>query len=348
MSYFLDLDTMQQLVKEKNIDRDYLIDSLVMALTKAFQKDDHENTGNIEVNINRETGETSISAVKRVVEEVMDEGTEISLSDAQKISLRYEIGDTVHVDVTPSSFGRIAAQTAKNVIVQRMREAERDHVFEEYSEKQNEMVTALIQEADGGRIMVKVGDVEAVLPESEQIEGEKYPFNKLMKMYVLDVRKSGKAAQVTLSRSHPGLVKRLFEQEVPEIHDGTVEIKGLAREPGSRSKIAVYSVDENVDAIGACVGQRGGRVQIISDELGGEKIDVIKWYEDPALYVRESLSPAKVIDVQIREDEKTASVIVPDNQLSLAIGKEGQNARLAARLTGWKVDIKSESQVKNA
>lgn len=349
MSYFLDLDAMQQLVKEKNINRDYLIDSIVMALTKAFQKEgDRESAENIEVIINRETGETSISAAKRVVEEVTDEGTEISLADAQKLSRRYEVGDTVNVDVTPSSFGRIAAQTAKNVIIQRMREAERDYVFDEYSEKQNEMVTGQIQETDGERVMVKIGEVNAVLPESEQINGEEYKFNALMKLYVLDVKKSGKAAYVTLSRSHPGLVKRLFEQEVPEIHDGIVEIKGLAREPGSRSKIAVHSVDENVDAVGACIGQHGSRVQVISDELRGEKIDVIKWYEDPAQYVSESLSPAKVIDVRIHQEEKTASVVVPDNQLSLAIGKEGQNARLAARLTGWKIDIKSESQVKNA
>ncbi|MBC7766033.1 MAG: transcription termination/antitermination protein NusA [Hyphomonadaceae bacterium] len=345
MAYILDLDAFDQLTKEKNLKKDYLLESIQIALVKAYQKDIGVNVSNIEVTIDHSNGETKVIAKKKVVDDVLDPLTEIELQAALSISKRYELGDMVSVDVTPKTFGRIAAQTAKNVVVQRIREAERDKVFDEYTDKQNEMVVGVIQQRENGGITIKVNGVEATMPESEQISGEKYEFGKMMKLYVLDVKKTGKAARVVLSRSHPGLVKRLFEQEVPEIHDGIVEIKSISREAGSRTKIAVHSVDSNVDAIGACVGQKGGRVQVVSDELGGEKIDIIKWHQEITAYIAESLSPAKVISVSVIEQEKAAKVIVPDAQLSLAIGKEGQNARLAARLTGWKIDIKSQSQV---
>ena len=279
-----------------------------------------------------------------VVEEIEDELTQISLEEAQEIDPRYEVGDVVEYQVTPKDFGRIAAQTAKQVVVQRIREAERGMVFDNYIERQGEMVTGVVQRISNGTIFVDMGKTEALLPVTEQVPGEKYNVNDRIKVYIMDVKKTAKGPQVFLSRSHPAIVKRLFELEVPEIQDGTVEIKSIAREAGSRTKMAVYTEDENVDPVGACVGNRGVRVQAVVDELFGEKIDIITWSDDPKVLIKNVLSPAKVEDVIIDDEEKSALAIVPDYQLSLAIGKEGQNVRLAARLCGWKIDIKSHSQ----
>jgi N utilization substance protein A len=260
----------------------------------------------------------------------------------------YEIGDVVTEEVTPRNFGRIAAQTAKQVVVQRLREAERGMIYSEFSDRESDIVTGTIQRIENRNCYIDLGKIEAVLGPGEQIPGEEYAMFDRVKTYVVEVRKSAKGPQIMVSRTHPGLLKRLFELEVPEIQEGVVEIKSVAREAGSRSKLSVYSHDENVDCIGACIGAKGARVQAIVDELRGEKIDIVKWDEDPALYIASALSPAKVVDVQINEEEKKARVIVPDYQLSLAIGKEGQNARLAAKLTGWKIDIKSETQAQEA
>ena len=252
------------------------------------------------------------------------------------------------MEVTPRKFGRIAAQTAKQVVVQRIREAERGIIFDEFYNKEGEIVTGIIQRTEKRNVIIDLGKAEAILPPAEQAQNEKYNFNERIKTYIIEVKKTTKGPQIIVSRTHPGLVKRLFEMEVPEIHDGIVEIKSIAREAGSRTKLAVYSRDDNVDPVGACVGQRGIRVQAVVDELRGEKIDIIRWSSNPEEYISSSLSPAKVIRVSINEEEKSAKVTVPDNQLSLAIGKEGQNARLAAKLTGWKIDIKSESQLRAA
>jgi N utilization substance protein A len=258
------------------------------------------------------------------------------------------MGDYVETEVTPRSFGRIAAQTAKQVVVQKLREAERGIIYDEFYNKECDIVTGIVQRAEKRNVIVDLGKTEAVLATTEQTPGEEYKFNERIKTYIIEVKKTTKGPQIMISRTHPGLVKRLFELEVPEIHDGTVEIKSISREAGSRTKIAVYSKDENVDPVGACVGQRGTRVQAIVDELRGEKIDIIKWSNDVRDYISSSLSPAKVVRVDVDEAQKAAKVVVPDYQLSLAIGKEGQNARLAAKLTGWKIDIKSESQLRQA
>jgi N utilization substance protein A len=280
-----------------------------------------------------------------VVEEIEDELTQLSLEEAKEIDYRYEVGDVVEYQVTPRDFGRIAAQTAKQVVVQRIREAERGMIFDDYITRQGEIVTGTVQRIAGETMFINVGRTEGILSANEQVAGETYKINDRLKVFIMDVKKTTKGPQVFLSRSHPGLVKRLFELEVPEIEDGVVEIKSIAREAGSRTKIAVYTEDENVDPVGACVGTRGSRVQNIVDELYGEKIDIITWSEDPEVLISNVLSPAKVEKVIIgEEEEKTATVIVPDYQLSLAIGKEGQNVRLAAKLSGWKIDIKSHTQ----
>ena len=263
---------------------------------------------------------------------------------ARKISPNYQVGDTLEVEVTPANFGRIAAQNAKQVVVQRIREAERGMIYSEFSERENEVVTGIIQRVENRNVFVDLGKTEAIMPPAEQIPTEEYVVNNRIKAIVIEVKNSTKGPQVTLSRTHPDLLKRLFELEVPEIHDGIVEIKSVAREAGMRSKIAVCAREEGVDPIGSCVGHRGFRVQTIVDELHNEKIDIVEWDENPAVYIAHALSPAKVISVDVDENEKMSRVVVPDNQLSLAIGKEGQNARLAAKLTGWKIDIKSESQ----
>lgn len=338
-------DALDQLEKEKGIAKETLLDAIEAALITAYKKN-FGSAQNVKVVIDRENGSVKVFSRKEVVENAENELFEIDLDEAKKIDPNYEVSDIVEKEVTPKNFGRIAAQTAKQVVVQRIREAERSVIYEEFVNRESEIVTGIVQRISKGIVHINLGRVEAVLLPNEQIEGETYKHGSRIKTYIVEVKKTTKGPQIVVSRTHPGLVKRLFELEVPEIHDGIVEIKGISREAGSRTKIAVYSSDMNIDPVGACVGQRGARVQNIVDELRGEKIDIIKWDEDPSKFISNSLSPSKVLKVGIDEDGKSALVVVPDYQLSLAIGKEGQNARLAAKLTGWKIDIKSESQYK--
>ncbi len=331
------------LEKEKDISKDVLIEAIESALVSAYKKN-YGTSQNVRVNIDRELGDIDVFMRKDVVAEVEDDMIEISLDEALEIDPRYEVGDVVEYQVTPRDFGRIAAQTAKQVVVQRIREAERGMIFDDYITRQGEIITGTVQRISNETIFVNMGKAEGILAATERVPGETYRINERIKVFIMDVKKTTKGPQVFLSRSHPGLVKRLFELEVPEIEEGVVEIKSIAREAGSRTKIAVYTEDENVDPVGACVGTRGSRVQNIVDELYGEKIDIITWSEDPEVLISNVLSPAKVEKVIIEDEEKTATVIVPDYQLSLAIGKEGQNVRLAAKLSGWKIDIKSHTQ----
>ena len=347
------LDSLEIIEKEKGIPKETIFEAIETSLVTACKKN-YGTSQNIKVDMNRETGEIKVFAQKEVVEDVYDAFLEVSLEDAQEINPMYELGDFVDFEITPKNFGRISAQTAKQVVVQKFREAEREKMYNEFSAKEKEVETAIVQRTDGkGNIIVNLGKTDAILPMTEQLPGETYKFNDRLKVYILKVSLATKGPQVTVSRTHYELVKRLFELECPEIFDGTVEIKGISREAGSRTKMAVYSNSENVDAVGACVGQNGSRVDVIVDvivnELKGEKIDIIPWSEDPAEFIAAALRPANVVAVEIdeNEDEKSAKVVVPDNQLSLAIGKEGQNVRLAARLTGWKIDIKSESQARS-
>ncbi len=340
------IQAIEDLEKEKHISKEILLEAIESALVSAYKKN-YGTSQNVRVDINEETGDINVYMRMDVVadEEIEDELTQIPLSEAMEIDPRYEVGDVVEYQVTPRDFGRIAAQTAKQVVVQRIREAERGMIFDNFITRQGEILTGTVQRVSNETLFVNVGNTEGILSPNEQVPGERYKVNDRLKVYIMDVRKTNKGPQVFLSRSHPGLVKRLFELEVPEIEDGTVEIKGIAREAGSRTKMAVYTEYENVDPVGACVGTRGNRVQAIVDELHGEKIDIITWSEDPEILIGNVLSPAKVEKVIIPdEDEKSAIVIVPDYQLSLAIGKEGQNVRLAARVSGWKIDIKSHSQ----
>ncbi|MBR6755628.1 MAG: transcription termination/antitermination protein NusA [Peptococcaceae bacterium] len=341
------LEALNDLGREKGIEPEVILDAVEAALISAYKKN-FGSMQNVRVSIDKVTGEFHVYACTDVVEEVTNDRTEISVADAQKRNPAYQAGDVIETEVTPRDFGRIAAQTAKQVVVQRIREAERGMVYNEFFNRESDIVTGTIQRIENKNYFIDLGKVEAVLGVSEQIPGEEYNMFDRVKTYIVEVRKSAKGPQVLVSRTHPGLLKRLFELEVPEIQEGTVEIKSVAREAGSRSKLSVYSNDENVDCIGACIGAKGTRVQAIVNELRGEKIDIVKWNEDPAVYIASALSPAKVVDVQIDEEEKKARVIVPDYQLSLAIGKEGQNARLAAKLTGWKIDIKSETQAQEA
>ncbi|MFZ7104639.1 MAG: transcription termination factor NusA [Peptococcaceae bacterium] len=341
------IQALKDLEKEKGIDSEIIIEAIEAALISAYKKN-FGSLQNVRVSIDRITGEIKVYARKQVVEQVEDDRTEVSLADARKINPNYETDDIVESEVTPKNFGRIAAQTAKQVVVQRIREAERALIYDEFSNRESDIVTGTIQRLEAKNVFIDLGKTEAVLTPTEQIPGETYNIHERVKAYIVEVRKTPKGPQIIVSRTHPGLLKRLFELEVPEIHDGVVEIKSVSREAGSRSKISVYSHDENVDPVGACVGPKGMRVQTIVNELKGEKIDIVKWDKDMAVYIANSLSPAKVVDVQVNEDDKKARVIVPDYQLSLAIGKEGQNARLAAKLTGWKIDIKSETQAREA
>ncbi|AEY65684.1 transcription termination factor NusA [Clostridium sp. BNL1100] len=338
---------LEQLEKEKGIKKEIIIEAIEAALISAYKKN-FGSAMNVKVNIDRVTGDVKVFALRKVAEDPDVEAMDISVGEAAILNPTLEIGDYVELEVTPRSFGRIAAQTAKQVVVQKLREAERGIIYDEFYNKESDIVTGIIQRIEKRNVIVDLGKTEAVLGPTEQTPGEEYRFNERLKSYIVEVKKTTKGPQIMISRTHPGLVKRLFELEVPEIHDGTVEIKSISREPGSRTKIAVYSKDENVDPVGACVGQKGTRVQAIVDELRGEKIDIIKWSNDPRDYISSSLSPAKVVRVDVDEDEKSAKVVVPDYQLSLAIGKEGQNARLAAKLTGWKIDIKSESQLRQS
>lgn len=337
------IEALNALEKEKGISKDILLSAVESALILAYKRN-YNSQGNVRAEVDGKTGEIHIYASKAVVEEVENPASEISLAQARKVNPLYDIGDVIEEEADTRKFGRIAAQTAKQVVVQRIREAERGNIYEEYVEKENEILTAIVQRVERGSAFVELGKTDGLLMPNEMIPGETCEQNQRIKVYVLEVRKEMKGPQVLVSRTHPGLVKRLFELEVPEIMSGVVQIKSIAREAGSRTKIAVYSTDAQVDAVGSCVGQRGGRVERIVNELHNEKIDIVEWDKDIAIYIAKSLSPAKVLMVYINEEEKAAKVIVPDNQLSLAIGKEGQNARLAARLTGWKIDIKSQSQ----
>ncbi len=337
----------QELEKEKGIKKDYLLDSIETALLTAYRRN-YNSQENVKVVVDRETGASHLYAVKEVVEYVEKPVLQISLEDAKKIDKTVKIGDTVDIELVPKNFGRIAAQTAKQVIIQKLREAEREIIYSEYSERKGEIVSGIIQKADQNIVVMDLGKVEGVMPAKEQIPTEKYQVNDKIKGYILDVKKGAKGVpQVIISRACPEFVRKLFEFEIPEIYEGVIEIKGVSRDAGSRSKVAVYSPNENIDPVGSCVGQKGVRIQNIINELNGEKIDVIEWNADLSTYISSALLPAQVMAVDINEDTKIAQVIVPDDQLSLAIGKSGQNARLAAKLTGlsdWKIDIKSESQ----
>ena len=337
------IEAINELEKERHISKDILIEAIESALVSAYKKN-YGTSQNVRVDIDREDGDIAVLMKKDIVEEVYDDMCEMTLEEAQAIDPRYEIGDAIEFQVTPRDFGRIAAQTAKQVVVQRIREAERGMVFDDYITKQGEIITGTVQRKSGDTMFINMGKAEGILPANEQVPGEFFDINERLKVYIMDVKRTAKGPQVFLSRSHPGLVKRLFELEVPEIQDGTVEIKGIAREAGSRTKIAVYTEDENVDPVGACVGTRGSRVQTIVDELNGEKIDIISWSENPEELISNVLSPAKVEQVMVHEDENAATIVVPDYQLSLAIGKEGQNVRPAAKVSGWKIDIKSHTQ----
>lgn len=339
------IHALEQMVKEKGIDKEVLIEAIEAALISAYKRN-FGSSQNVRVSVDLETGDFKVYALKKVTNNPQNDFLDISLENAKKINAELEEDDMAEIEVTPKEFGRIAAQTAKQVVVQRIREAERGIIFEEFSNKEGEIVTGIVQRTERKNVIIDLGKTEAVLAPAEQIPGEEYKFNDRIKTYIIEVKKTSKGPQIMVSRTHPNLIKRLFELEVPEIHEGTVEIKSISREPGSRTKIAVYSKDDNVDPVGACVGQKGTRVQAIVDELKGEKIDIIKWSSNPKEYISSSLSPAKVVRVDVNEEEKSAKVTVPDFQLSLAIGKEGQNARLAAKLTGWKIDIKSESQLR--
>ena len=339
------ISAIQELGKEKGIEPELLYQAVEDALVAAYKKNSNTNQ-NVRVDMNKETGEIHVYAQRTVVEGVPVDETEMTVQEAQAIDPRYLAGDIVETEVTPKNFGRIAAQNAKQVVVQRIREAERGQVYERFQSRNQDIVTGIIERQENKNVYIDLGKVEAVLTPNEQIPGEIYQYHDRMKTFIVEVKRSAKGPQIVVSRTHPGLLKRLFELEVPEIHDGIVEIKSVAREPGMRSKFSVYTADENVDPVGACVGHKGMRVQTIVNELRGEKIDIVKYSEDPAQYVANALSPAKVVSTNVNEAEKICRVVVPDYQLSLAIGKEGQNARLAAKLTGWKIDIKSESQAK--
>ena len=339
------ISAIQELGKEKGIEPELLYQAVEDALVAAYKKNSNTNQ-NVRVDMNKETGEIHVYAQRTVVEGVPVDETEMTVQEAQAIDPRYLAGDIVETEVTPKNFGRIAAQNAKQVVVQRIREAERGQVYERFQSRNQDIVTGIIERQENKNVYIDLGKVEAVLTPNEQIPGEIYQYHDRMKTFIVEVKRSAKGPQIVVSRTHPGLLKRLFELEVPEIHDGIVEIKSVAREPGMRSKIIVYTADENVDPVGACVGHKGMRVQTIVNELRGEKIDIVKYSEDPAQYVANALSPAKVVSTNVNEAEKICRVVVPDYQLSLAIGKEGQNARLAAKLTGWKIDIKSERQAK--
>lgn len=340
------IEALDQICKDKGIPKDTMFEAIEAALVSAYKKN-YGTAQNVKVKMDRETGNVKVYAQKTVVENVYNDLFEISLEDAQKLSKKYQVGDVVDIEVTPKSFGRIAAQNAKQVVVQRIREAERGIVYEDFLSKESEIVTGIVERIERKNVLVDLGKAEATLTPNEQIPNETYNHGDRIKVYIVEVKKTTKGPQILISRSHPGLVKRLFEMEVPELQQGIVEIRSISREPGSRTKMAVYTKDENVDPVGSCVGYKGARVQAVVNELKGEKIDIVRWSSKPQEFVTNALSPAKVLSIDIDEKEKIARVVVPDYQLSLAIGKEGQNVRLAAKLTGWKIDITSESASKS-
>lgn len=337
-------DALDQIERERGIGKDILFEAIEMALVSAYKRN-FNSSANVEVRIDRETARIRVFTPLTVVEAIENSHQEVTLAEARVYNPRCQVGETIEIEVTPKEFGRIAAQTAKQVVIQRIREAEREMVYDRYIDRVEDIVTGTVQRFEQRNVIFDLSKTEAVLPPEEQIMGERLRQNDRLKVFIVEVRKTTKGPQIVLSRSHPGLLKRLFELEVPEIFDGVVEIRAVAREAGYRSKIAVWSNNKDVDPVGSCVGPRGTRVQAISEELRGEKIDVIKWSIEPEEYVANALSPAKVVAVELDIELRTATVIVPDRQLSLAIGKEGQNARLAAKLTGWKIDISSETQI---
>src|SRR3954466_5162038 len=339
------LDALTILEREKGISRDILIDAIEAALISAYRRNFNQ-AQNVRIDINLGTGSMRVFARKEVVEDVFYPRLEILIEDARGINPNYQPGDIVEIEVTPKDFGRIAAQTAKQVVTQRVREAERGIIYSEFIDREEDIMTGIVQRQDPKFIYVSLGKIEALLPVNEQMPNERYKPHDRIKVFITKVEKTTKGPQIFVSRTHPGLLKRLFEIEVPEIYDGTVEIKSVAREAGDRSKISVHSDNNEVDPVGSCVGPKGTRVQAVVNELKGEKIDIVKWSQDPVVFVANALSPSKVLDVIVNEEEKATTVIVPDYQLSLAIGKRGQNARLAAKLTGWKIDIKSETDAR--
>ena len=337
---------LEELEKEKGIKKEYLLESIETALVTAYKRN-FDALENVKVVMDKQTGATHVYSIKEVMERANDEALEISLDEAHKINKNVQIGDSIEVEIVPKDFGRIAAQTAKQVIIQKLREAEREIIFSEYNDRKGEIVSGLIQKADKNIVVMDLGKLEGVMPTKEQIPTERYRVNDKIKGYIVDVEKGSKGApQVIVSRSHPDFVRKLLEFEIPEIYEGVIEIKSVSRDPGYRSKVAVFSPDPNIDPVGSCVGQKGVRIQNVINELNGEKIDVIEWNEDPAIYISSALLPAQILAVDIKKEDKFAQVIVPDDQLSLAIGKSGQNARLASKLTNWKIDIKSETQFK--
>lgn len=341
------LDALDILEREKGISRDVIIEAIEAALISAYRRNFNQ-AQNVRIDLNLGTGTMKVFARKDVVDEVFDPRLEISVEDARKINPNYQIEDVVELEVTPKDFGRIAAQTAKQVVTQRVREAERGIIYSEFIDREEDIMTGIVQRVDSKFIYVSLGKIEAILPANEQMPNERYKPHDRIKVFITKVEKTTKGPQIFVSRTHPGLLKRLFEIEVPEIYDGTVEIKSVSREAGDRSKISVHSDNTEVDPVGSCVGPKGSRVQAVVNELKGEKIDIVKWSNDPVVFVANALSPSKVLDVIVNEEEKATTVVVPDYQLSLAIGKRGQNARLAAKLTGWKIDIKSETDARAA
>ncbi len=337
------IEALDQLEKEKGISKDILIEAIEAALISGYKRNFH-SAQNVRVDVGRQTGQVSVFARKNVVDEVIDSRLEISLDAAREIDPNYQLGDIVEIEVTPADFGRIAAQTAKQVVTQRIREAERSAIYKDFIDREEDIITGIVQRTDSRYYYVDLGRIEALLPHNETIAGERFKHGDRVKAYITKVEKSTKGPQIYLSRTHPGLLKRLFELEVPEIYEGVVEIQAIAREAGHRSKVAVSTRNPDVDPVGACVGHRGARVQTVVNELRGEKIDIVRWSESIDEWIANALSPSKVISVTVYEELKMARVVVPDHQLSLAIGKEGQNARLAAKLTNWKIDIKSESE----
>ena len=339
------INILDEIEKEKGIAKDILINAIESALSSAYKKNYGSNAGNLEIKMLKDTGEIKVYYRKLVVKDVVKETFEVSLNELTDGGLKdYKIGDEILIETETRDFGRIAAQTAKQVIVQKLREAERNVIYDKYIDKERDIVTGTIQRIEHKNVIIDLGKTEALLLPNEQIRNEDYYKGKRIKIYLIEVRKTSKGPRIYVSRTHPELLKRLFELEVPEIHEGLVEIKSIAREAGKRSKVAVHSKDERIDPVGACIGDRGARIKSILYEINNEKIDIIKWSMDDKLFISNSLSPAKVLSVYLFEEKKMAAVIVPDQQLSLAIGKEGQNARLAAKLTGWKVDIKSQTQ----
>ena len=340
------LVALKELCGEREISPEILYDAIESALVFAYKKNNGADREVI-VDLNRETGNFKMFELRTVVEEVADESKEISLTEAQKLNPNYVVGDCVRHEISPSDFGRIAAQAAKQFVVQKIREAERGVIYDEFNDRAEDIVTGTVERVEEGNLILTVDKTEAILVPSEQIRGEVFQIGDRVKAYVAEVRKIGKGPQIFLSRTHPGFLKRLLEMEVPEVQEGIISVKAIAREAGARAKIAVFSNDENVEPVGTCIGPRGMRIQNILNEIGEEKVDIVHWNEEPARFIAAALSPSKVIKVAVNEADRTSRVIVPDNQLSLAIGKAGQNARLAARLTGWKIDIKSKSQAED-